>query len=128
MKLVDKRIGQDSSDVAQCLLVMCWRMTKSASMLMGAICRIFEGEIEIFKLCGQYFILQLTRGRHRGAFELAATGFENLCKNARISENQEIFSLPEIWLDSCLAILADNEKELYILYLCHDTVLIIFKI
>ena len=104
------RPTSESTDAAQLLLVMCWRMTKSVSMLMGTICSVFNAGVEIYKKCGQYFLDQLTHGRHRGAFELAATGFTNLCKDARCHNSSEISNLPEEWLRLTIDILSDEEK------------------
>jgi hypothetical protein len=64
-KLDGRRIAADSTELAQLLLVMCWRITKSVSMLMGSMCAVLDAEISFYKKCMEYFVKQLTQGRHR---------------------------------------------------------------
>jgi len=64
-KLDGRRIAADSTELAQLLLVMCWRITKSVSMLMGSMCAVLDADINYYKKCMEYFVKQLTQGRHR---------------------------------------------------------------
>lgn len=46
---LDGRKANSDTDAAQLLLVMCWRMTKSVSMLMGSISSVLKADIQTYK-------------------------------------------------------------------------------
>lgn len=48
------------------------------------------------------FIHQLTEARHRGAFEMAYTGFSKLCRALWTSSVPEFSKKPRVWLDELL--------------------------
>ena len=111
LDLSARRNVNECQDLAQSLLVTCWRIAKSVSSLMGSLCFNFDANFETFKKCGEFFLGQLTRGRHRGAFELAAAGFTSLCKHARTQTNPQIKELPDKWLEETFDLLRDEGKN-----------------
>jgi hypothetical protein len=58
------------------------------------------------------FLYKSSKSTSRGAFELAATGFTELCQEVRRRSAKEagFSNLLDEWLDECLAILKDEEK------------------
>ena len=111
LDLSARRNVNETQDLAQSLLVMCWRIAKSVSSLMGSLCYNFNANFETFEKCGEFFLGQLTRGRHRGAFELAAAGFTSLCKYSRTQNDTRINQLPERWLEKTIDLLQDDGKN-----------------
>jgi len=74
---------------------------KSSAILLGDLGDIFSLDRNSVAQCGEHFLSQLTRARHRGAFELAAAGFRNLCIQTRKSEPNRDFM--NIWLEDALS-------------------------
>ncbi|KAF3826824.1 hypothetical protein GH733_009349 [Mirounga leonina] len=74
---------------AQMVLVCCWRSMKEVALLLGTLCQLLPMQsmpessnglltVEQVKEIGDYFKQHLLQSRHRGAFELAYTGFVKL--------------------------------------------------
>ena len=87
---------------------MAWRMMKASSTLLGLIGSVFELDTKRAKSIGSHLIDQLTRARHRGAFELAAEAFRSLCIQTRKGETTK--HLLDEWCQECLAIITDKTK------------------
>ena len=99
---------QDATEIAKQLLVMAWRMMKASSTMLGLLGSVFVLDLKTAKIIGDHLIDQLTRARHRGAFELAAEAFRALCIQTRGSE--ETKHLLDSWCDQCLLIITDKTK------------------
>ncbi|XP_019371913.1 PREDICTED: thyroid adenoma-associated protein isoform X1 [Gavialis gangeticus] len=110
----DMRGKEHTCDVtAQMVLVCCWRSMKEVSLLLGMLCKLLplkatsessDGLIteEQIKDIGNYFKHHLLQSRHRGAFELAYTGFVKLTETLSRCNNERLQRLPEQWLCSVL--------------------------
>ena len=100
----------DSTETAKALLVMCWRVMKASATILGSLGDIFEISLEQFRELGIHFTNQLTKARHRGAFELAALGFKNLCIQTKKSDSAEINGLMETWLEDAFLFFHDQSR------------------
>ena len=87
---------------------MAWRMMKASSTMLGLIGSVFKLDVERAKSIGSHLIDQLTRARHRGAFELAAEAFRSLCIQTRKQEATK--HLLDQWCQECLSIITDKTK------------------
>ncbi|XP_058523993.1 thyroid adenoma-associated protein [Ochotona princeps] len=94
---------------AQMVLVCCWRSMKEVALLLGTLCQFLPIQsvpessdglltVEQVKEIGSYFKLHLLQSRHRGAFELAYTGFVKLTEVLNRCPNVSLQKLPEQWL------------------------------
>ncbi|XP_018645532.1 hypothetical protein Smp_138200 [Schistosoma mansoni] len=105
------------------LILCCWRSVRELSLLMG-ISLVSYGlnksdsnqmkPKEIFSIA-RFFCTQLLCCRHRGAFELCATGFTNFC-TALVKQVDEFhsvyFTIPIHWLNAITGQnLSLNEKS-----------------
>lgn len=74
---------------AQMVLACCWRSMKEVALLLGTLCQLLPVQpgpqssnglltVQQVKEIGDYFKQHLLQSRHRGAFELAYTGFVKL--------------------------------------------------
>ena len=50
------------------------------------------------KVVADIFTHQLTEARHRGAFEMAYTGFSQLCHALWMSSDRELSQQPAVWV------------------------------
>uniref|UniRef100_F7E3P6 tRNA (32-2'-O)-methyltransferase regulator THADA n=1 Tax=Callithrix jacchus TaxID=9483 RepID=F7E3P6_CALJA len=98
---------------AQMVLVCCWRSMKEVALLLGMLCQLLPRRsvpessdglltVEQVKEIGDYFKQNLLQSRHRGAFELAYTGFVKLTEVLNRCPNVDLQKLPEQWLWSVL--------------------------
>ncbi|XP_074252659.1 tRNA (32-2'-O)-methyltransferase regulator THADA isoform X5 [Saimiri boliviensis] len=98
---------------AQMVLVCCWRSMKEVALLLGMLCQLLPMRsvpessdglltVEQVKEIGDYFKQNLLRSRHRGAFELAYTGFAKLTEVLNRCPNVDLQKLPVQWLLSVL--------------------------
>ncbi|XP_078300546.1 tRNA (32-2'-O)-methyltransferase regulator THADA isoform X3 [Panthera onca] len=94
---------------AQMVLVCCWRSMKEVALLLGTLCQLLPMQsmpeppsglltVEQVKEIGDYFKQHLLQSRHRGAFELAYTGFVKLTEILNRCPNVSLQKLPEHWL------------------------------
>ncbi|XP_034857569.1 thyroid adenoma-associated protein isoform X6 [Mirounga leonina] len=94
---------------AQMVLVCCWRSMKEVALLLGTLCQLLPMQsmpessnglltVEQVKEIGDYFKQHLLQSRHRGAFELAYTGFVKLTEILNRCPNVSLQNLPEQWL------------------------------
>ena len=83
---------------------------KASATILGSLGDIFQISLDQFRELGTHFTNQLTRARHRGAFELAALGFKNLCIQTKKSDVTEISSLMETWLDDAFLFFHDQSR------------------
>ncbi|XP_045627576.1 thyroid adenoma-associated protein [Ursus americanus] len=94
---------------AQMVLVCCWRSMKEVALLLGTLCQLLPMQsvpessnglltVEQVKEIGDYFKQHLLQSRHRGAFELAYTGFVKLTEILNRCPNVSLQKLPEQWL------------------------------
>ncbi|KAJ7373357.1 hypothetical protein OS493_012949 [Desmophyllum pertusum] len=97
---------------AQILLVCCWRTMKEVALLLGELAdnaplQVANNRNGLFtaqQLCniGGFFTKVLLTSKHRGAFELAYTGFAKLCAVLWRSTDTDLRQLPEQWLQTLL--------------------------
>ncbi|XP_074845711.1 tRNA (32-2'-O)-methyltransferase regulator THADA isoform X2 [Carettochelys insculpta] len=98
---------------AQMVLVCCWRSMKEISLLLGMLCKLLPSQtvsessdalitIEQVTDIGDYFKHHLLQSRHRGAFELAYTGFVMLTETLSRCTNESLRTLPQQWLYNVL--------------------------
>ncbi|XP_068682323.1 tRNA (32-2'-O)-methyltransferase regulator THADA-like isoform X3 [Montipora foliosa] len=97
---------------SQLLLVCCWRTMKEVALLLGELSEnaplqvdeINDGLLTVKQLqtVGVFFTKVLLTSKHRGAFELAYTGFVKLCTVVWSSAVKDLRQLPEQWLQSLL--------------------------
>ncbi|XP_029793119.1 thyroid adenoma-associated protein isoform X2 [Suricata suricatta] len=94
---------------AQMVLVCCWRSMKEVALLLGTLCQLLPLQpmpeppsglltVQQVKEIGDYFKQHLLQSRHRGAFELAYTGFVKLTEILNRCPNVSLQKLPEHWL------------------------------
>uniref|UniRef100_A0A8C4VXB9 tRNA (32-2'-O)-methyltransferase regulator THADA n=1 Tax=Gopherus evgoodei TaxID=1825980 RepID=A0A8C4VXB9_9SAUR len=105
--------GQTCDVTAQMVLVCCWRSMKEISLLLGMLCKLLPLQtvsessdgliaVEQVKDIGDYFKHHLLQSRHRGAFELAYTGFVMLTEILSRCTNESLRTLPQQWLYNVL--------------------------
>ncbi|XP_056678924.1 thyroid adenoma-associated protein isoform X1 [Monodelphis domestica] len=105
--------GQSCDVTAQAVLVCCWRSMKEVALLLGMLCQLVPLQavpeapdelvtVEQVKNIGNYFKQHLLQSRHRGAFELAYTGFVKLTQVLSRCPNECLHRLPEQWLRDVL--------------------------
>uniref|UniRef100_A0A8C2UVG2 tRNA (32-2'-O)-methyltransferase regulator THADA n=1 Tax=Chinchilla lanigera TaxID=34839 RepID=A0A8C2UVG2_CHILA len=101
--------GKTCDVTAQMVLVCCWRSMKEVALLLGTLCQLLRMQpvpessaglltVEQVKEIGEYFKQHLLQSRHRGAFELAYTGFVKLTEILNRCPNVNLQKLPEQWL------------------------------
>ncbi|XP_062934463.1 tRNA (32-2'-O)-methyltransferase regulator THADA isoform X2 [Cynocephalus volans] len=101
--------GKTCDVTAQMVLVCCWRSMKEVALLLGTLCQLLPMQsvpessdglltVEQVKEIGDYFKQHLLQSRHRGAFELAYTGFVKLTEILNRCPNVSLQKLPEQWL------------------------------
>uniref|UniRef100_A0A8C8Z0W5 tRNA (32-2'-O)-methyltransferase regulator THADA n=1 Tax=Prolemur simus TaxID=1328070 RepID=A0A8C8Z0W5_PROSS len=101
--------GKTCDVTAQMVLVCCWRSMKEVALLLGTLCQLLPMRsvpessdglltVEQVKEVGDYFKQHLLQSRHRGAFELAYTGFVKLTEILNRCPNVSLQKLPEQWL------------------------------
>ncbi|EGW03188.1 Thyroid adenoma-associated protein [Cricetulus griseus] len=94
---------------AQMVLVCCWRSMKEVALLLGTLCQLLPMRpvpessnglltVQQVKEIGDYFKQHLLQSRHRGAFELAYTGFVKLTEILNRCSAVSLQKLPEQWL------------------------------
>ncbi|CAH8494801.1 unnamed protein product [Schistosoma turkestanicum] len=99
------KLSEKTRKYPEYLILCCWRSVRELSLLMG-ISLISYGfnnsnsdqmkPKEIFSIA-QFFCTQLLCCRHRGAFELCATGFTNFC--TALVNHPVYCSIPIHWLN-----------------------------
>ncbi|XP_078005622.1 tRNA (32-2'-O)-methyltransferase regulator THADA isoform X4 [Phascolarctos cinereus] len=105
--------GQSCDVTAQAVLVCCWRSMKEVALLLGMLCQLVPLQsvpeapdglvtVEQIKNIGDYFKQHLLQSRHRGAFELAYTGFVKLTQVLTRCPSECLQRLPEQWLRDVL--------------------------
>lgn len=101
--------GKTCDVTAQMVLVCCWRSMKEVALLLGTLCQLLPMRpvpespdglltVEQVKEIGDHFKQHLLQSRHRGAFELAYTGFVKLTEVLNRCPNVSLQKLPEQWL------------------------------
>ncbi|KAM6180099.1 tRNA (32-2'-O)-methyltransferase regulator THADA isoform 2-T2 [Erethizon dorsatum] len=101
--------GKTCDVTAQMVLVCCWRSMKEVALLLGTLCQLLPMQpvpessdglltVEQVKEIGDYFKQHLLQSRHRGAFELAYTGFVKLTEILNRCPDVNLQKLPEQWL------------------------------
>ncbi|XP_076990215.1 tRNA (32-2'-O)-methyltransferase regulator THADA isoform X2 [Tamandua tetradactyla] len=101
--------GKTCDVTAQMVLVCCWRSMKEIALLLGTLCQLLpmrpvqessDGLLTVgqVKDIGDYFKQHLLQSRHRGAFELAYTGFVKLTEVLNRCPNVGLQKLLEQWL------------------------------
>ncbi|KAM5252050.1 tRNA (32-2'-O)-methyltransferase regulator THADA isoform 1-T1 [Hipposideros larvatus] len=101
--------GKTCDVTAQMVLVCCWRSMKEVALLLGTLCQLLPMQpvpaspdglltVEQVKEIGDHFKQHLLQSRHRGAFELAYTGFVKLTEILNRCPNVSLQKLPEQWL------------------------------
>ncbi|KAL5967770.1 hypothetical protein TSMEX_004468, partial [Taenia solium] len=95
------------------LVVNCWRSVREVALLLGG--RLTRDALlsnpssphldsAQLQLIADFFISQLIRSRHSGAFELTASGFQSFCETLlRVQEYQDVCQWPEQWLSAVIA-------------------------
>ncbi|XP_051017353.1 thyroid adenoma-associated protein [Acomys russatus] len=110
---INGKEGKTCDVTAQMVLVCCWRSMKEVALLLGSLCQLLplrpvpessDGLLTVqqVKEMGDYFKQHLLQSRHRGAFELAYTGFVKLTEILNRCSNMSLQKLPEQWLWSVL--------------------------
>lgn len=104
--------GAVKAPASQLLLVCCWRTMKEVALLLGELAEnapLQIGDInpgllttKQLQTIGTFFTKVLLTSKHRGAFELAYTGFAKLCAVVWSSTIKDLRQLPEQWLQSLL--------------------------
>ncbi|EMP42588.1 Thyroid adenoma-associated protein like protein [Chelonia mydas] len=105
--------SQTCDVTAQMVLVCCWRSMKEISLLLGMLCKLLPLQtvsessdglitVEQVKDIGDYFKHHLLQSRHRGAFELAYTGFVMLTEILSRCTSESLRTLPQQWLYNVL--------------------------
>ncbi|CAL1537329.1 unnamed protein product, partial [Lymnaea stagnalis] len=97
------------------LIVCCWRSIKEVSLTLGKLClQIPVGLIsevdhrslltlqQVHQL-GEYFSEQLLESIHRGAFELAYSGFQLMCQMLWSHPKTSFHQLPGLWLTQVIS-------------------------
>ncbi|XP_063979091.1 tRNA (32-2'-O)-methyltransferase regulator THADA [Diachasmimorpha longicaudata] len=112
MDLDDKHVNGDLDDMEvavtpQMVLLCSWRTVKEVSLLFGYLSEkspIEEGgrmgllSMEQIVEIGDHLVTLLCETKHRGAFEQAHVGFEQLCKRLWRAEEEKLKQLPKLWL------------------------------
>ncbi|XP_031550253.1 thyroid adenoma-associated protein homolog [Actinia tenebrosa] len=107
---------------SQVLLVCCWRTMKEVALILGDIVQNAPIKAEESGLLtpkqvhqiGDFFTTVLLTSKHRGAFELAYTGFVKLCSTLWICEDASLRQLPHQWLSSLMSdITASVPSEIF---------------
>ncbi|XP_022790978.1 thyroid adenoma-associated protein homolog isoform X3 [Stylophora pistillata] len=106
---------------SQILLVCCWRTMKEVALLLGELVENAplylenskHGLIPKKQMCniGDFFTKVLLTSKHRGAFELAYTGFVKLCTVLWRSKDTELRQLPAQWLQTLLTDLTSDSPS-----------------
>ncbi|XP_071963394.1 tRNA (32-2'-O)-methyltransferase regulator THADA-like [Antedon mediterranea] len=91
----------------QAMLVCCWRSMKEVSLMLGMISQQHEQQPSLLSHqqvieMGDFFIKLLLESKHRGAFELASVGFNQLCVVLWRSSVTPLQCLPKKWLNNLL--------------------------
>ncbi len=107
---------------SQMLLVCCWRTIKEISLLFSRLGQIgikyirnendyrFINLKQVNVICN-YFMEQLLRSRHCGAYELAYTGFVIICEQLWNSNCSELCNLPIQWIDNGVKMVEENTLD-----------------
>ncbi|KAL5109916.1 hypothetical protein TcWFU_002228 [Taenia crassiceps] len=100
------------------LVVNCWRSVREVALLLGGrltrdalLSNPSSPQLDSaqLKLIADFFIGQLVRSRHPGAFELTASGFQSFCEILlSAQECQDVCQWPEQWLSVVIADLAGS--------------------
>ncbi|XP_033219110.1 thyroid adenoma-associated protein isoform X10 [Belonocnema kinseyi] len=93
---------------SQMVLLCSWRTIKETSLLFGYLtskCPLYISESYLGLLSedqvitiGEHFVTSLCETKHRGAFEQAYVGFEQMCKQLWRSKEEGLQQLPLVWL------------------------------
>lgn len=110
--------GKLNTRVPQIVLMSSWRTIKEISLLLGYL--VSNSAIEEFedseyllsassvKEIGELFVTLLCEMKHRGAFEQAHVGFEQVCKRLWHCNEKQLKELPKIWLVKLLLVISYN--------------------
>lgn len=99
----------DITITPQMVLLCSWRIVKEVSLLFGYItsklpiegeknCLIGLLNEEQIVTIGNQLVAMLCETKHRGAFEQAHIGFEQVCRRLWKLEQINLYNLPKIWL------------------------------
>ncbi|XP_048585812.1 thyroid adenoma-associated protein homolog isoform X2 [Nematostella vectensis] len=93
---------------SQALLVCCWRTMKEVALLLGDLVQNVSDDSGLLtadqvKRIGDFFTAVLLTSKHRGAFELAYTGFMKLCEVLWRCRDADLRGLPLAWLDGLMS-------------------------
>ncbi|XP_077992150.1 tRNA (32-2'-O)-methyltransferase regulator THADA-like [Glandiceps talaboti] len=91
----------------QMVLVCCWVTMKEVSLLLGQLTQMSLDRCSLLtaqqmRNIGEFFMDLLLQARHRGAFELSYTGFEQLCSKLWRNTDKTLNKLPRQWLQTLL--------------------------
>ncbi|CAF1540177.1 unnamed protein product, partial [Adineta steineri] len=112
----------NSQITSQMLLVCCWRTIKEISLLFSRLGQIgikfienkdqyrFISLTQIDVICN-YFMEQLLKSRHCGAYELAYTGFVIICEQLWNSSCKELCNLPIDWIENGIKMVEENSLD-----------------
>ncbi|UJR24766.1 hypothetical protein I4U23_006140 [Adineta vaga] len=119
-KVEDENLnGQVTS---QMLLVCCWRTIKEISLLFSRLGQLgikfienkdrykFISLNQVHVICN-YFMEQLLKSRHCGAYELAYTGFVIMCEQLWSSNCSELCNLPVEWIENGIKMVEENSLD-----------------
>ncbi|CAF0858419.1 unnamed protein product [Rotaria sordida] len=107
---------------SQMLLVCCWRTIKEISLLFSRLGQIgikyiqnetqyrFISLKQIHIIC-DYYMEQLLKSRHCGAYELAYTGFLIICEQLWSSNCNELCNLPIKWIENGIKMVEENSLD-----------------
>ncbi|XP_060588753.1 tRNA (32-2'-O)-methyltransferase regulator THADA-like [Ruditapes philippinarum] len=103
------------------LIVCCWRSVKEISLLLGQLTSdlpivsvdthqgllTYEQVVQV----GEFFTTLLLESKHRGAFELAYTGFVKVTDMLWRSSDADLHHLPKKWLSEVMVDIKSNDPE-----------------
>ncbi|CAF3552921.1 unnamed protein product [Rotaria sp. Silwood1] len=122
--------GKDDDDdensngqiTSQMLLVCCWRTIKEISLLFSRLGQIgikyiqnenqyrFISLKQVHIIC-DYYMEQLLKSRHCGAYELAYTGFLIICEQLWSANCDDLCNLPIKWIENGIKMVEENSLD-----------------
>ncbi|CAF3615024.1 unnamed protein product [Rotaria socialis] len=118
----DEDESSNGQITSQMLLVCCWRTIKEISLLFSRLGQIgikyiqnenqyrFINLKQVHIICN-YYMEQLLKSRHCGAYELAYTGFLIICEQLWSSNCDELCNLPIKWIENGIKMVQENNLD-----------------